>query len=95
MNQFLPRRPRGAYFVVLSIAACKVGRRIRHRGFVVGWYHLSPEPTDRRRLRSDDRTRFFSVQFYTRIEDALMFGDRILVRLTFRPATDISSVYSL
>ena len=35
VNLFLPRRPRGAYFVVLSSAACKVGRRIRQGGFFV------------------------------------------------------------
>ena len=56
VNQFLPRRLRGAHFVVLSSAACKVGRRIRHRGFLVGWYHLRLEPTDLRRLFSDVRT---------------------------------------
>ena len=44
VNQFLPRRPRGACFVVLSSAACKVGRKIRHRGFLDGWYHLSLDP---------------------------------------------------
>ena len=32
VNLFLPRRPRGAYFVVLSSVACKVGQRIRQRG---------------------------------------------------------------
>ena len=52
VNQFLPRRPRGAYFVVLSSVARKVGRRIRQRG----WYHLNLESTDLRRLRSDVRT---------------------------------------
>ena len=36
VNQFLPSRPRGAYFVVLSSAACKVGRKIRDHGFLVG-----------------------------------------------------------
>ena len=39
VNLFLPRRPRGAYFVVLSSVACKVGRRFRQRGFLAGWYH--------------------------------------------------------
>ena len=53
VTSFLPRRPRGAYFVVLSIAACKVGRRIRQRGFLVGWYDLTLDPADLRRLRSD------------------------------------------
>ena len=56
VNQFLPRRERVAYFVVLSSAACKVGRRIRHRGFLVVRYHLSLEATDLRRLLSDGRT---------------------------------------
>ena len=56
VNQFLPRRPRGAYFVFLSSGARKVGRRIRQRGFLVGWYHLNQESTDLRRLRSDVRT---------------------------------------
>ena len=37
----LPEHPRGAYFVVLSNACCKVGRRIRQRGFLVGWYDLT------------------------------------------------------
>ena len=35
------------------------------------------------------------VEIHKRIKDALMFGDRNLVRLTFRLATDISRVYSL
>ena len=48
--------PRGAYFVVLSSVACKVGRRIRQRGFFVGWYHLNLERTDLRRLRPDVQT---------------------------------------
>ena len=56
VNQFLPRRPRGAYFMVLSSGACKVGRRIRQRGFLVGWYQLNLGSTDLRRLRSDVRT---------------------------------------
>ena len=56
VNQFLPRGPRGAYFVVLSSGACKVGRRIRQRGFLVGWYHINLESTDLPRLRSDVRT---------------------------------------
>ena len=38
------------------VLACKVGRRIRHSGFLVGWYHLSLEPTDLRRHFSDVRT---------------------------------------
>ena len=42
--------------VVLSNAACKVGRRIRQRGFLVGWYNLIFESADLRRLRSDART---------------------------------------
>ena len=41
VNLFLPRRPRGAHCVVLSSVACKVGRRIRQRGFLVGWYPLN------------------------------------------------------
>ena len=44
VTSFLPRRPRGAYIVVLSSVACKVGRRIRHRGFLVGWYDLTLDP---------------------------------------------------
>ena len=36
VNLFLPKRPRGACVVVLSNAGCKVGRRIRQRGFLVG-----------------------------------------------------------
>ena len=43
LNLFLPKRPRGAYFMVLSNAGCKVGRRIRQRGFLVGWCN-SAEP---------------------------------------------------
>ena len=35
MNLFLPKLPRGAFFVALSGAGCKVGRRIRQRGFLV------------------------------------------------------------
>ena len=35
------------------------------------------------------------VEIHTLSKDALMFGDRNLVRLTFRLATDISRVYSL
>ena len=54
--QFLPRRPRGACFVVVSSGACKVGRRIRQRGFLVGWCYLNLESTDLRRIRSDVRT---------------------------------------
>ena len=53
---FLPRRPRGAYFVVLSSAACRVGRRIRQRGLRVGWYNLTLMSADLRRLRSDARS---------------------------------------
>ena len=34
VNLFLPKRPRGAYFVVLSNARCKFGRTIRQRGFL-------------------------------------------------------------
>ena len=56
VNQFLPRRPRGACFVVLSSGACKVGRGIRQRGFLVGWYNLNVQSTDLRRRRSDVRT---------------------------------------
>ena len=56
VNLFLPRRPRSAYFVVLSSVACKVGRRIRQRGFLVGWYHPNLQSSDLRRLRSDVRT---------------------------------------
>ena len=56
VNLFLPRRPLGAYFVVLSSAACKVGRRIRQRGFLAGWYHPNLESSDLRRLCSDVRT---------------------------------------
>ena len=41
VSLFLPKRPRGAYFVVLSNAGCKVGRRIRQRGFLLGWYDLT------------------------------------------------------
>ena len=36
-----------------------------------------------------------NVEIHTRIKDDVMFGDRNLVRLTFRVATDISRVYSL
>ena len=56
MNLFLPRRPRGAHFVVLSNAACKVGRRIRQRGFHAGWHNLIFEFEDLRRLHSYART---------------------------------------
>ena len=56
VTSFLPRRPRGAHFAVLSSAACKVGRRIRQRGFLVGWYDLTLDPADLRRLRSDARS---------------------------------------
>ena len=51
-----PSRPRGASFVVLSSAVCKVGRRIRQRGFHVGWYDLTLDPANLRRLRSDARS---------------------------------------
>ena len=39
-----------------SSVACKVGRRIRQRGFLVGWYDLTLDPADLRRLRSDARS---------------------------------------
>ena len=35
------------------------------------------------------------IEIHTRIKDAPMLGDRNLVRLTFRLATDISSVGAL
>ena len=57
--QFAParsKRPRGASFVVLSSAVCKVGRRIRQRGFHVGWHDLTLDPENLRRLRSDARS---------------------------------------
>ena len=56
MSLLLPRRPRGAYFVVLSNGACKVGCRNRQRGFLVGWYELTVEATDLRGVRSDARS---------------------------------------
>ena len=46
VNLFLPMRPRGAYFVVLSNVGCKVGRGIRQCGFLVGWYNLNFESAD-------------------------------------------------
>ena len=42
--------------MVLSGAACKVGRKIRQGGFLVGWYNLIFESADLRRLRSDAQT---------------------------------------
>ena len=41
VNLLLPKCPRGAYFVVLSDAGCKVGRRSRQRGFLDGWSKLN------------------------------------------------------
>ena len=56
VNLFLPNRPRGAYFVVLSSAASRIGRRIRQRGFRVGLYNLPLMSADLRRPRSDARS---------------------------------------
>ena len=56
VNLFLPKRPCGACLVVLSSTGCKVGRRIRQSGFLVGWYDLIFESADLRTLRSDART---------------------------------------
>ena len=91
---FLPKRPRGAYFVVLSSAGCKVGHRIRQLGFLVGWYDLTFESADLRRPRSDARTgRAAGLCFLDklsgqrRIQDGQMSGIRNLCHRTFGQAT--------
>ena len=88
---FLPKRPRGAYFVVLSSAGCKVGRRIRQRGFLVGWYDLTFESADLRRPRSDARTgRVAGLCFLNKLSGQRRIQDgqiRNLCRRTFGQAT--------
>ena len=98
VNQVLPRRPRGAYFVVLSSGACKVPCWLVSSQFTINRSSQAP-------FRCSDCpcARWSSlpilcllviVEIHTRIIEALMFGDRNLVRLTFRLATDISITFS-
>ena len=93
----------------VQFLACKVGRRIRQRGFFVGWCHLNLESTDLRGLHFDVRSGrvlgavlcpVLCLLGHT-VEMALCpilqdcsdcLGTETLSRLTFRVATNISSV---